>query len=95
MVWEKPSEGWVKANFDGASKGNLGPSGAGSIVRDWNGEVLFLGAKKLESGTNNLAEVTMMLMAVRFCRQMGVKKLHLEGDLQVIIQAIMKASIDA
>lgn len=33
-MWKKPLEGWVKVNFDGASKGNPGPSGAGFIVRD-------------------------------------------------------------
>lgn len=50
--------------------------------------------KKLESGTNNVVEVHVALMAERFCQQMGVRELHLEGDPLVIIHAIMKGSID-
>ncbi|XP_059068967.1 uncharacterized protein LOC131859350 [Cryptomeria japonica] len=85
----------MKVNFDGASQGNLGPSGVGFIVEDWNGHVMFFGAKKLDSGTNNIAEVFAALMVVKFSRQAGVSKLHLEGDSLVIIQAIMKGSIEA
>lgn len=29
-----PSQGWIKANFDGASKGNPGKAGYGGIVRN-------------------------------------------------------------
>ena len=31
--WEIPELGWLKVNFDGASKGNLGSLGAVCIVR--------------------------------------------------------------
>lgn len=43
----KPEEGWIKVNFDRASTGNPGPSGAGYVVRDWNMNILAMGAKKL------------------------------------------------
>lgn len=29
-----PNPGWIKLNFDGASRGNLGPSGIGYVIRD-------------------------------------------------------------
>ncbi|XP_057816620.1 uncharacterized protein LOC131029951 [Cryptomeria japonica] len=82
-------------NFDGASKGNPGPSGAGFIVRDWKGEVMALGAQKLDEGTNNIAEVSATLLAVRIGKLLGVRKLCLEGDSLIIIQAIMKRSLEA
>lgn len=54
-----------------------------------------LGAKKIEPGTNNVAEAFVALMTVSFCRKIGVEKLHLEGDSLVIIQTIIKGSIEA
>ncbi|XP_059067656.1 uncharacterized protein LOC131858434 [Cryptomeria japonica] len=95
VVWENPSEACMKENFDGASQGSPGPLGVGFILRDWNEWVIFWGAKRIDLGTNNIAKVCAALMAVIFCRQAGVSKLHLEGDSLVIIQAIMKGSIEA
>ncbi|XP_057833348.2 uncharacterized protein LOC131044114 [Cryptomeria japonica] len=88
-------EGWWKANFGGASKGNPRPSGVGVIVRDWKGEVLALGAQILVEGTNNLVEASTMLLAVRMCKQLGARKVHLEGDYLIIILALMKKGIEA
>lgn len=47
MVWSKPNEGWVKVNFDGASKGNPGPFGAGWVARDAKGDLVAFKAKKI------------------------------------------------
>ncbi|XP_059066491.1 uncharacterized protein LOC131857784 [Cryptomeria japonica] len=88
-------KGWWKVNFDGASKANSVPSGAGVIVRDWKGEVLVLGAQKLEEDTNNLVEASATLLAIRMCKLLGLQKLHLEGDSLIIIQALMKEGIEA
>ena len=35
--WIFPLEGWHKANFDEASKGNPGPSGGRGVIRNDNG----------------------------------------------------------
>lgn len=73
-------EGWWKINFDEASKGNLRPLGEGFIVRDWKGDVLALGAKRLDDGINNVAKALVALMAIRFGKILGASKIHLEGD---------------
>ncbi|XP_057848798.2 uncharacterized protein LOC131059776 [Cryptomeria japonica] len=92
--WVRPLEGWWKFNFDGASKGNHGPSGEGVIVWDWKGEVIALGAQKLDEGTNNIAEASTTLLVVRIGKMLGVRKLNLEGDSLIVIQAIVKGSIE-
>lgn len=88
-VLEKLKDGWYKANFDGATKGNPGPSGVGAIIRDSQGHFIAFGARKLEDGSNNIAEGKAALLAVGLAKSLGVKNLHLEGDSQVIIQAII------
>lgn len=35
--WECPPRGWMKINFDGASKGNPGTAGCGVVLRDEGG----------------------------------------------------------
>ncbi|XP_059078162.1 uncharacterized protein LOC131876716 [Cryptomeria japonica] len=45
VKWEPPSKRWIKINFDGASKGYPGISGAGVVTRDDNGFILFKGAQ--------------------------------------------------
>lgn len=82
-------------NFDGATKGNLGPSGAGAIVRDYLGNTIAIGAKKLEDGTNNLVEAKVALLAVGMAQSAGVKKIHLEGDSLIITQAITNMATKA
>ena len=39
VVWISPPYGWVKENFDGSPKGNLGKAGYGVILRDHNANI--------------------------------------------------------
>lgn len=32
--WDKPENGWIKLNIDGAAKGNPGWAGGGGILQD-------------------------------------------------------------
>ena len=50
-------------------------------------------AKRIEDGMNSVAEAIVSLQAVRLGWKMGVRKLHLEGDLLIIVEAIMAGSI--
>ncbi|GLJ18085.1 hypothetical protein SUGI_0319310 [Cryptomeria japonica] len=58
VVWQAPPLGWMKLNFDRASKGNPGRSGLGAIVKDEFGFTLkyFLGP--VGFATNNVAEIS-------------------------------------
>lgn len=40
--WMPPTCGYYKLNFDGSSRGNLGPSGFSCVIRDEQGEILSI-----------------------------------------------------
>ncbi|XP_059067586.1 uncharacterized protein LOC131858374 [Cryptomeria japonica] len=83
--WTLPEKGWIKINFDGASRGNPGASGVGVIARNDRGNILAIGAKRLVDGTSNVAESHAALEAILMAGKLGVKKLHLEGCSQVVV----------
>lgn len=82
-------------NFDGVAKGNPGDSRIGIVFKHDRGLLLLVGAKKLPYGTNNIAECQAALLAVQIARMEGLKKIHLEGDSLITVQAIAKLSIKA
>ncbi|XP_057863873.1 uncharacterized protein LOC131071919 [Cryptomeria japonica] len=88
--WTPPEKGWIKINFDGASRGNPGPSGVGVIARDDHGNILAIAAKRMVDGSNNVAECQAAMEAILMVGKLGVKKLHLEGDSQVVVNGIAR-----
>lgn len=40
IQWQKPPDGWVKANADGALAKSHGSGGGGAVLRDCHGEFL-------------------------------------------------------
>ncbi len=50
IKWELPYIDWLKFNFDGASKGNLGVSRVGVIARMENGEAIAIATKGFQMG---------------------------------------------
>ena len=87
--WLLPPDGWSKANFDGASKGNPGPSGCGGVIRNSFGEGIATFASPLGTQTNHLAEARAAIRVVKLAFDAGVTKLWLEGDSKNIINTIM------
>ena len=72
--------GRVRVYFDGSSRGNPGPSGAGVVIVDENGKVLFSGNRFLGVKTNNEAEYYALLMALEISRDLGYKDITLCTD---------------
>jgi ribonuclease HI len=89
-TWTPPPNGFIKINFDGASKGNPGPAGYGAVIRNSTGEILTLTAGYLGETTNNVAEITGLLQGLRVAATLSSHKIILEGDSQIIIQLITK-----
>ncbi|XP_057863436.1 uncharacterized protein LOC131071568 [Cryptomeria japonica] len=75
-------------------KGNPGPSGAGCVARNHQGQIIARCSQRLGAGTNNEAEVNTTFLAVPMVRKLGVVNLHLEGDSQIIVHAILKRGAD-
>ena len=72
--------------FDGCSKNNPGPAGAGAVlyhngVEIWSSAV-FVGHKE----TNNVAEYTGMIVGIKRAVEMGIRRLVVKGDSNLVVQ---------
>jgi ribonuclease HI len=72
--------------FDGCSKNNPGPSGAGAVlyhngVEIWS-KAVFVGHKE----TNNVAEYTGMIVGIKRAVEMGIRRLVVKGDSNLVVQ---------
>ena len=90
--WEPPPPGWKKLNFDGASRGNPGKAGIGCIIRDESGNWIAKRSKSLDMASNNIAELEAVEEGINLCIKLNIKKLIIEGDSQIIINALRKGA---
>ncbi|XP_059070432.1 uncharacterized protein LOC131860084 [Cryptomeria japonica] len=87
-----PLKDWVKLNFDGACKRNRGDFGFGAIIRNERGKLLYGIYGGLGFATNNEAELRALEVGLHLCVQMGISKVIIEGDSQIIINNIIKSN---
>jgi ribonuclease HI len=75
--------------FDGCSKGNPGPAGAGAVIYANNVEIwsraIFVG----DWETNNLAEYTGMLLGLNEAVRLKIRELVVKGDSEVVIKQML------
>ena len=55
--WLRPPASSFKLNFDGATKGNLGPAGFGGAIRNSAGNILSILWGPIGNSTNNMVEL--------------------------------------
>jgi ribonuclease HI len=77
---EAPQVGYHKINFDGASKGNPGPTGYGAVIRNSKGDILHLSAGNLGHNTNNVMEIWGFLKGLQAAKEHGINLLIAEDD---------------
>nr|XP_016450378.1 PREDICTED: uncharacterized protein LOC107775192 [Nicotiana tabacum] len=93
VLWEQPSNGWIKANTDGASRGNPGRSAIGIVLRDEFEDISYATGREIKEGSNNEAEATALVEAMRMCRAMNFNNIWLQTDslmLKNIIDGLWK-----
>ncbi|XP_059288975.1 uncharacterized protein LOC132042454 [Lycium ferocissimum] len=78
--WMRPAAGWFKCNTDGAAKGNPGPSSAACCIRNEEGDLVYAAAKKLQDGSNLVAEAEAIRMGLRYCLDKQLFPLIIETD---------------
>ncbi|XP_057823237.2 uncharacterized protein LOC131035539 [Cryptomeria japonica] len=88
VKWEAPELGWCKVNFDGASAGNPGQSGIGCILRNSDGICIKEISKKFGVATNNEAKFRAALRGLQLGKELGVQRIHLEGDSLNVVNAV-------
>ncbi|XP_057843164.2 uncharacterized protein LOC131052593 [Cryptomeria japonica] len=88
-----PKKGWVKLNFDGASRGNPGPVGIGCCLHDEAGRELAKLAKPIGIEFNNKEEILALVEGLLLCQNRGISKLAIKGDSTIIINGLGKGSL--
>ena len=85
MQWVAPKRGWVKINWDASCAKGKGWIGFGVLIRDEQGKVLATKCLTMEGNMEaSVAEARGALLAVHLCKTLGLNRVHLEGDAQVI-----------
>jgi len=73
------------ANVDGGARGNPGPGGWGAVIRVPGREPEEL-CGSLPHTTNNVAEYTGLLAALRWCQTHGLTDVHVRSDSLLLVQ---------
>ena len=71
--------------FDGASRGNPGPSGVGYVVIGENGEVIKRGGEFIGFSTSRMAEYFALKEACEQGLELGLKRVRFIGDNLMVI----------
>ena len=88
--WTPPPKGWFKLNFDGAARGNLGAARIGCIINDDTGNWVAKKAMTITPTSNNLVELEALDKGLHLCHDLGLTKVIIEGDSQIILNVIRK-----
>lgn len=75
----------MQGYFDGASRGNPGEAGAGALLVDDSGAVVWERSHYLGKRTNNEAEYSALLLLLSAARERGVKDLQVYGDSKLVV----------
>ncbi|XP_042485259.1 uncharacterized protein LOC122065524 [Macadamia integrifolia] len=93
VFWCRPEVNWIKLNFDGSSRGNLGHAGVGGIFRDRRGGVLdsykiFMGVSKVFE-----AEIEGLMVGLMRAWELGITCLWVETDSSAVAISIQQKKI--
>ena len=80
----------VIGSFDGASRGNPGEAGAGALIKDKSGNILWQCADYLGVKTNNEAEYGAVIRLLKAAAEMGVSEIKVQGDSNLVIQQLSR-----
>ena len=76
-------------NFDGCSKGNPGPSGAGGVIYKNGKEILNYSVFLGNNITNNESEYKSLSIGIDKAIELNIKKLIVKGDSQLVINQVL------
>jgi len=73
---------------DGASRGNPGDAGGGAVIFDAAGKPVRELTRYLGRATNNVAEYEGLLMGLEETLRLGVKRLRVESDSELLVRQL-------
>ncbi|XP_019094965.1 PREDICTED: uncharacterized protein LOC104756780 isoform X2 [Camelina sativa] len=74
--------------FDGASKGNPGLSGAAAVLKTEDGRLICRLRQGLGIATNNAAEYRALILGLKYAVEKGYKKIKVKGDSKLVCMQI-------
>ncbi len=74
--------------FDGGSRGNPGLAGIGITITTPDGAMVYELGAVLPHATNNVAEYTALIRGVQAARRLGVAKLKIRADSELVVRQI-------
>jgi ribonuclease HI len=74
--------------FDGGANPNPGPCAGAFVLFDNEHTEIASGGGFLPQGTNNIGEYTGLILGLRKCRELGVRKVLVQGDSNLVIQQV-------
>ena len=77
--------GSARAYVDGGSRGNPGPAGYGVRIERDEGTVVEL-KESLGHTTNNVAEYSGLIAALRWAAAHGISQLHVRADSELLVK---------
>nr|POE85249.1 putative ribonuclease h protein [Quercus suber] len=92
--WKPPPPGLVKVNFDGTLFSTQSSAGLGLVVRDSAGLVLAALSQEIPLPTSvETLEVIAARRALLFAKELGFEREMIEGDSEIIINAIREQTL--
>ncbi|HHW15638.1 MAG TPA: ribonuclease HI family protein [Firmicutes bacterium] len=73
---------------DGAARGNPGPAGIGYLIYDAEGRLLTQGAEYLGETTNNVAEYTALIRALKQAAVFGPGPVRVFSDSELMVRQL-------
>jgi ribonuclease HI len=78
----------ITAYTDGASRGNPGDAGIGIVFVDENGNVIREIAEYIGQTTNNIAEYTALITALKEAVEMGYEVIEIVSDSELMVKQL-------
>ena len=78
----------VKLFSDGACRGNPGVCGAGAVIIDDGGQVLWEGSEYLGHCTNNIAEYKALILGLKGALALGIDRLEVYLDSELLANQV-------
>lgn len=75
-------------HIDGGARGNPGPGGAGVVIRNADGEIVFEAGFFLGRVTNNQAEYTGLIKALEIAERSGIDEIEFNSDSELMVKQI-------
>lgn len=90
--WERPDDGRMKLNTDGAASVSLGLAGAGGVIRDDRGNWVVGFSRKIGKTNSFVAEIWALRDGLFLCNQMNLSALIIELDAKALVDALNNPS---